>query len=109
MNQTPVGNRSRRVLLAAMFLGAITTARADTAPWLVGRWELKFDPDGSPKDFLEFGDAGQVVSISPQGRQAPGVYVVKTEGIKASFVLPNGKTWRWPEFGDLPALHWKWM
>lgn len=92
MNQTQVESRSRRVLLAAMLLGAIAPVRAETASWLIGRWELKFDPDGSPKDFLEFGEGGQVVNISPQGRQAAGVYVIKEDGVKASFALPNGKT-----------------
>lgn len=92
MNRTQIQSRSRRMLLVAMLLGAIAPARAETASWLLGRWELKFDPDGSPKDFLEFGEGGQVVNISPQRRQAAGVYVIKEEGVKASFVMPNGKT-----------------
>ena len=92
MNQTRVESRSRRMLLMAMLVGAIAPVRAETAPWLLGRWERKVDPDGSAKDFLEFGEAGQVINISSQGRQAAGLYVVKEEGVKASFVLQNGKT-----------------
>lgn len=92
MARTPVEHRPRRALLAAMLLGAILPARAEPGSWLLGRWELKLDPDGNARDFLEFDNGGQVVNISPQGRQATGVYVIKEDGVKASFVLPNGKT-----------------
>ncbi len=60
--------------------------------WLLGRWELAFDPDGSTKDFLEFHKGGEVVNISSQGRHTQGMYGVQDEGVRASFVLPNGKT-----------------
>ncbi len=92
MNTTNDGTLSRRLLLAALCLGTLATAHAQRPPWLVGRWELKFDPDGSPKDFLEFDGDGQVVSISPLGRQVSGVYAINEEGVRVSLLLPNGKT-----------------
>jgi len=77
-------------LLVALSL-AVPLSMAGTPSWLLGRWELKFDPDGSEKDFLEFNTGGQVINISPTGRQMTGIYVLKEEGVKTSFVLPNGK------------------
>jgi hypothetical protein len=83
-----------RAACACAALGlARQPARAQQAPaWLLGRWELAYDPDGSAKDFLEFSTGGEVVNISPTGRHTPGMYGVKEEGVRASFVLPSGKT-----------------
>jgi hypothetical protein len=88
----------RRVAAAALAFMALSGvsgagAFAQQSPgWLLGRWELAFDPDGSTKDFLEFHKGGEVVNISSQGRHTQGMYGVQDEGVRASFVLPNGKT-----------------
>ena len=83
---------SRRVaVICFLLLGAQIFAHAQEHSWLLGQWELKFDPDHSPKDFLEFGGSGQVTSISPQGRLVSGLYSVKDDGVKVSLALPNGK------------------
>ena len=86
-----MGSYLRSVALLITLSLAATLSMAATPAWLLGRWELKFDPDGSEKDFLEFNTGGQVISISPTGRQMTGIYVLKEEGVKTSFVLPNGK------------------
>lgn len=83
---------SRRSFLAAAFsCGLAGRAHAQSAPWLLGRWELKYDPDGSPKDMIEFGPSSQVISFGPDGQQTTGVYVWKEGEVRASFALRNGK------------------
>lgn len=62
------------------------------ASWLLGRWELKHDTDGSPKDYLEFGEGAQVTSISQAGRRTEGLYRVGGDVVDASFPLANGRT-----------------
>lgn len=57
--------------------------------WLVGKWELSYDPDGNQKDWLEFAKNGKVFSISPTGRRVPGEYVVTDTEINTTFTL-NG-------------------
>jgi len=62
------------------------------AGWLLGRWELKHDTDGSPRDYLEFGEGAQVTSIDPSGRRVEGLYRVSDDAVDASFPLANGTT-----------------
>ena len=84
----------RRFVLGLSLAWLASQASAATPAWLKGRWELTHDPDGSPKDFLEFGDGNEVLSISERGRVTTGVFALRDEGIQLSFLLPNGKTVR---------------
>ncbi|WP_127683296.1 hypothetical protein [Inhella crocodyli] len=84
----------RRFVLGLSLAWLAGKAGAATPGWLKGRWELMHDPDGSPKDFLEFGDGNEVLSISERGRVTSGVFAIRDEGIQLSFLLPNGKTVR---------------
>lgn len=58
--------------------------------WLVGKWELSYDPDGNQKDWLEFTKNREVFSISPNGRRVPGEFVVTDSEISITYTL-NGK------------------
>lgn len=58
--------------------------------WLVGKWELSYDPDGNEKDWLEFTKSGEAFSISPNGRHVPGEYVVTDSEINITYTF-NGK------------------
>ncbi len=53
--------------------------------WLIGKWELHRDPDGSEKDWLEFRADGTVTNISPKGRQVRGLYVVHDDLINTTY------------------------
>jgi hypothetical protein len=57
--------------------------------WLVGKWELSHDPDGSPKDWLVFEGGGKVTSHSPQGRSVSGDYSINEGSISIVFDLGN--------------------
>ena len=61
-------------------------AMAADDSWLLGKWELSYDPDDAPKDWLEFTAAGDVYSEGPMGR-VEGIYVITTEGVKAVFTV----------------------
>jgi len=69
--------------IIAMLLLPVYHADADEQ-WLVGKWELVFDPDGAKKDWLEFLANGDVRS---QGRlgDVQGFYILTPKGVKAVF------------------------
>ncbi len=52
--------------------------------WIVGKWELYFDPDNVEKDWLEFAANGDAKSIGPLG-ELDGFYVVAGKDVKAVF------------------------
>lgn len=81
-------------LLASLLLAAaVYSAQAGGTgnDWLVGTWELTRDPDGHPKDWMEFKADGQTVSISAEGRRVPGVYTVSDDAIELIYAF-KGKT-----------------
>ena len=53
--------------------------------WVIGKWELVYDPDGARKDWLEFAANGDAVNIWPDGERVPGMYIVTPQGVKAVF------------------------
>jgi len=52
--------------------------------WLVGKWELSYDPDGDKKDFIEFKSDGDAISSGELG-EVEGLYLVNHESVKAVF------------------------
>jgi len=80
--------RRRRVIVAMLALalvgGAAEVWAADYA-WLVGRWELIRDPDGSPKDWLEFAHDGGVVLVKPNGQRLGGRYDASDTDVQLNF------------------------
>ena len=59
---------------------------ASERQWLVGVWELHFDPDGDTKDWLEFTSDGKVYSLdSKHKRKVPGKYEMTRNEIDITF------------------------
>lgn len=56
--------------------------------WLIGKWELFFDPDGSKKDYIEFKSDGDAISHGPLG-EVEGLYIVSAKSIKAVFTYQD--------------------
>ena len=52
--------------------------------WLIGKWKLYFDPDGSKTDYIEFKADGDAISTGPQG-EIEGLYLVSPDSVKAVF------------------------
>jgi hypothetical protein len=80
--------RRRRVIVAMLALalvgGAAEVWAADYG-WLVGRWELIRDPDGSPKDWLEFAHDGGVVLVKLNGQRLGGRYDASDTDVQLNF------------------------
>jgi hypothetical protein len=54
--------------------------------WLVGVWELHYDPDGDTKDWVEFTADGKAYSIdSKHTRKVPGTYEVTSSSVQLTF------------------------
>jgi hypothetical protein len=68
---------------------ALTLLLASASPadqvWLLGRWEMVRDPDGGPKNWLEFGPDGTVVSIKSGGERMTGRYIASEAEVKVYF------------------------
>ena len=82
-------------MLALALVGAAAVVGAADDGWLLGRWELIRDPDGSPKDWLEFTPDGQVVLIKPDGQRlgARSVIITLTPGSdKKELFARSGRT-----------------
>lgn len=53
--------------------------------WLLGKWELSYDPEGNEKDWIEFSESSEVVSITADGRRISGIYKVSDSEVNISF------------------------
>jgi len=72
-------------MLAVALVGGTAEAWAADYGWLVGRWELIRDPDGSPNDWLEFAQDGGVVLIKPSGQRLGGRYDASDTDVQLNF------------------------
>jgi hypothetical protein len=72
------------LLLLSTFITALPTLAVDHQ-WLLGKWELSYDPEGNEKDWVEFSEGAEVISITPDGRRIPGIYRVNDSEINISF------------------------
>ncbi len=62
---------------------AISIAKAEDE-WLIGKWQLHYDPDGAKKDFVEFRQDGDAISTGPKG-EFEGLYIVSPDSVRAVF------------------------
>lgn len=69
------------ILLMLMLVNPLTFAGDD---WLIGKWKLDYDPDGSKTDYIEFKADGDAISSGPRG-EFEGLYIVSPESVKAVF------------------------
>jgi len=74
------------VVLFAIFLNQVLADEKQHTEdgWLVGKWELSYDPDGDKKDFIEFKLDGDAISTGELGK-IEGMYLVNHESVKAVF------------------------
>jgi len=72
------------ILILAIF-SSISVADSNT--WLLGNWQMAYDPDGDTKDILTFSPGGQFVTTEAStGRKIQGNYIVKPGEVNVSLV-----------------------
>ena len=60
-----------------------------SATWIHGKWELSYEPDGSPKDFITFFRNGTVVNSLPGNEDTRGTYSIVGGRVKIVFKPGN--------------------
>ena len=74
--------------LTFLLMGAAMASATDQV-WLLGHWEMTRDPDGGPKDSLEFATDGRVISSKPDGQRLTGRYVASEAEVQMNFKVGN--------------------
>ena len=83
-----VRRRVRTAIALALLLSAAPASAAEQT-WLLGRWEMTRDPDGSPKDWLEFAPDGRVAAVKLNGQRLTGRYVATESEVALTFKVGN--------------------
>ncbi|MBI3562969.1 MAG: hypothetical protein HY080_14760 [Gammaproteobacteria bacterium] len=83
-------HHARLTLIVTIIVGGSLFAWAGDNNWVLGKWKMRFDPEGSATDYLEFLTNGDVVNISHDGARVDGMYVVSDDRITTVF-SKNGK------------------
>jgi uncharacterized protein (TIGR03066 family) len=73
------------VLALALALWGAVPSWAGQDDWLLGKWEMAYDPDGSPTDWIEFKPEGRVVVTAEKGGPVAGEYVVHGADLQMTF------------------------
>ena len=71
------------LLIATSLLLHINSVHASEA-WLLGKWQLHYDPDGAQTDYLVFKPNGDVISTGQNG-SIEGIYQLNPDSVKAVF------------------------
>lgn len=77
----------KKTMVALFLFGVVVAAMPASAAgkeWLLGKWELFYDPEGNEKDWVEFSNGGEVTSIAATGRRIPGIYTVSDSEVKVT-------------------------
>jgi hypothetical protein len=83
-----MGRRRLRVALTlALLLLAVTPGWAADQAWLLGRWELRRDPDGGAQDWIEFASDGHVAVAKRNGRRFTGRYQASEAEIQIDYKI----------------------
>ncbi len=72
-----------KLLLTTLFALLMTTsAFAQSNDWLMGTWQLSYDPDGDPTDKLVFKPGNAFTNITANGKSLNGKYEVNNGRVK---------------------------
>ena len=79
---------TRRLLggLALLLAAAVPVAAAD-AEWILGKWELRRDPDGGAQDLIEFAPDGHVAVTKRGGSRFTGRYHASDSGVQIDYKI----------------------
>ena len=71
----------------ALLLAAAAPAAAADAEWLIGKWELRRDPDGGAQDLIEFAPDGHVAVAKRGGVRFTGRYHASDAGVQIDYKI----------------------
>ena len=66
------------------WLTTLTNSSAGNDDWLIGTWQLHYDPDGGETDYIVFKANGDAISSGPLG-ELDGLYQLNPASVKAVF------------------------
>jgi hypothetical protein len=75
------------ILLAALALACANKGAGTESSWIVGTWDLAYDPDGSRKDQIIFKADGTVINRVPGEPDQTGKYAVRQDTIRLDFSI----------------------
>jgi hypothetical protein len=67
------------IMLLALMLPACSGAGSETPPWLLGRWQVAYNPNQDDSDVLLFQPGGKVRIEMEDGRALPGYFQVQQD------------------------------
>jgi hypothetical protein len=83
-----------RVLVVSLLLAVLAACAPDVGTgreagpdWLLGTWALAHDPDGDPRDWLEFADNGALTVRAPDGREFAGEWRLDGDTVRMTLVV----------------------
>ncbi len=79
--------RLRLALALVLLLIVAAPAWAADPAWLLGRWELRRDPDGGSQDWIEFAGDGKVAVAKRNGRRFTGRYHASDEAVQIDYKI----------------------
>ncbi|MFI5375037.1 MAG: hypothetical protein ACHQ8D_10445 [Candidatus Rokuibacteriota bacterium] len=79
--------RLRLALALVLLLIVAAPAWAADPAWLLGRWELRRDPDGGSQDWIEFAGDGKVAVAKRNGRRFTGRYHASDETVQIDYKI----------------------
>lgn len=83
---------AKRICLLLLMLTVSSNVYADPNAWLVGKWQMAYDPDGDTKDVLTFAEGGEFrTTEASTGKSIEGMYRVGSSEIDVRLVY-QGQT-----------------
>lgn len=77
----------KKTIFVLIYLSISNIALAGSNDWLLGKWQMTYDPDGDTKDVLSFSKGGEFVTAEAStGREIKGMYVVESDRIDISLI-----------------------
>jgi len=77
------------IILSVVAFQQMSIVAQEPLQWLYGKWELSYDPDKSPKDYIVFAEGGQLTSMAPGQADTQGTYTVTKE--RVIVMIPMGE------------------
>ncbi len=81
----------RNTILFILFMSVINMPLLHAAndDWIIGKWQLSYDPHNAKTDWLEFLPNGDAYNTWQNGERIQGLYIVAPDSVKAVFTYKD--------------------